>query len=203
MLARAKAALVGRLARAIEEHQRRTVHGPAEVDPSACVHLEARLQNPTDDAHRIRIGAHTHVLGRLLVHPHGGVIDIGTWSYVGHRTDISSMASVHIGDRVLIAHDVNIFDNTAHPRDAGTRHRHHAHIVERGHPLCGELLEGIGTSPVVIEDDVWISFGVSVLRGVRIGAGSIIAAGATVTHDVPPGVLYRCEVRPIMTPLQG
>lgn len=39
---------------------------------------------------------------------------------------------------------------------------------------------------VVIEDDVWIGFGAIILSGVRIGRGSIVAAGAVVTKDVPP-----------------
>lgn len=37
-----------------------------------------------------------------------------------------------------------------------------------------------------VEDDVWIGHGAIVLSGVRIGRGSAIAAGAVVTHDVPP-----------------
>lgn len=40
--------------------------------------------------------------------------------------------------------------------------------------------------PVVIEDDVWIGAGAIILKGVRIGRGSIIAAGALVIRDVPP-----------------
>lgn len=37
----------------------------------------------------------------------------------------------------------------------------------------------------VIEDDVWIGYGATILAGVRIGRGAIIAAGAVVTRDVP------------------
>ena len=39
---------------------------------------------------------------------------------------------------------------------------------------------------VVIEDDVWVGANVTILKGVRIGSGSIVAAGAVVTNDVPP-----------------
>ena len=39
--------------------------------------------------------------------------------------------------------------------------------------------------PVIIEDDVWIGFRAIVIKGVTIGRGSIVAAGAVVTHDVP------------------
>ena len=39
--------------------------------------------------------------------------------------------------------------------------------------------------PVTIGDDVWIGFGACVLPGVSVGRGSIVAAGAVVTKDVP------------------
>jgi acetyltransferase-like isoleucine patch superfamily enzyme len=39
---------------------------------------------------------------------------------------------------------------------------------------------------VIIEDDVWIGPNATILKGVRIGAGAFIEAGAMVTHDVPP-----------------
>ncbi|MRS03355.1 hypothetical protein EG832_09060 [bacterium] len=40
--------------------------------------------------------------------------------------------------------------------------------------------------PVFIEDDVWVGAGAIILKGVTIGRGSIIAAGAVVTHSVKP-----------------
>lgn len=43
--------------------------------------------------------------------------------------------------------------------------------------------------PVIIEDDVWLSVNVTVLKGVRIGAGSTIGAGSVVTADIPAGVI--------------
>lgn len=43
-----------------------------------------------------------------------------------------------------------------------------------------------GRYSVVIGDDVWIGAGAAILGGVRIETGAVIAAGAVVTHDVPP-----------------
>jgi acetyltransferase-like isoleucine patch superfamily enzyme len=40
--------------------------------------------------------------------------------------------------------------------------------------------------PVIMEDSVWIGCNVTVLKGVRIGNGAIIAAGSVVTKDVSP-----------------
>ena len=46
--------------------------------------------------------------------------------------------------------------------------------------------QGISTTPVTIEDDVWIGANAVVLPGVTIGNHSVVAAGAVVTKDVPP-----------------
>lgn len=53
-----------------------------------------------------------------------------------------------------------------------------------------ELRGGTGISaPIVIEDGCWIGADVTVLPGVRIGRGSIVAAGAVVVHDVEENTL--------------
>ncbi|MEM0951553.1 MAG: acyltransferase [Cyanobacteria bacterium P01_H01_bin.74] len=44
--------------------------------------------------------------------------------------------------------------------------------------------------PIVVEDFVWICSGVTVLPGVRIGKGSVVAAGALVTSDIPPQTVF-------------
>lgn len=46
--------------------------------------------------------------------------------------------------------------------------------------------QGVSTVPVTIADDVWIGANAVVLPGVTIGSHSVVAAGAVVTHDVPP-----------------
>ena len=46
--------------------------------------------------------------------------------------------------------------------------------------------QGISTTPVTIEDDIWIGANATILSGVNIGRHSVIAAGAVVTKDVPP-----------------
>ena len=154
----------------------------------------------TDGA--IFIGENSVCRGRLLTYGHGGKIVIGNWCYVGVRTEVWSMSSITIGDRVLISHDVNIHDGTAHSLDPMERHEHFRRIMETGHPKNSESLPGINTAPVIIEDDVWINFGVTILKGVRIGCGSVIAAGSTVTSDVPDNVIYRNTVVPVIKKLK-
>ncbi|MEX2606844.1 MAG: hypothetical protein WD708_05820 [Kiritimatiellia bacterium] len=48
-----------------------------------------------------------------------------------------------------------------------------------------ELLDLVH-KPIFIEDDVWIAGKVVITAGERVGTGSVIAAGAVVTRDVPP-----------------
>lgn len=51
------------------------------------------------------------------------------------------------------------------------------------------VLEPPSATPVIIEDDVLIGASSVILEGVRVGKGSVVAAGSVVTKDVPPGVV--------------
>lgn len=46
--------------------------------------------------------------------------------------------------------------------------------------------EAYGKGDIIVGDDVWIGYGATVLSGVHIGQGAVIAAGAVVTKDIPP-----------------
>jgi acetyltransferase-like isoleucine patch superfamily enzyme len=173
----------------------------ATLGKESVISAEGSIENIRGNAEYIRLGDHSFVRGRLLTYAHGGHIHIGDWCYVGVRSEIWSMDSITIGNRVLIAHDVNINDGSAHSMNPQERHIHYQHILKTGHPRTWAEMPGVTSAPIIIEDDVWISFGVTILAGVRIGARSIIAAGSLVTKDVPPDTLYRCEVTPIMRPL--
>jgi acetyltransferase-like isoleucine patch superfamily enzyme len=174
-------------------------YGEATFAATSHLSSEGCVENFAGSANRIIVGENTYVRGRLLTYGHGGEIKIGDWCYIGLNTEIWSMSSVTIGNRVLISHGVNIHDGSAHSLNAIERHDHFKHILQKGHPVDG--IPGIKSAPIIIEDDVWISFGVTILKGVRIGKGSVIAAGATVTTDVPPGMIYKNKIIPELTPL--
>lgn len=46
--------------------------------------------------------------------------------------------------------------------------------------------DAISKGDIVIDDDVWIGYHVTILSGVHVGQGAVIAAGAVVTNDIPP-----------------
>jgi acetyltransferase-like isoleucine patch superfamily enzyme len=52
--------------------------------------------------------------------------------------------------------------------------------------LHGHSGQPARTKPVVIDDDVWIGCRALLLKGVHVGKGAIIGAGAIVTKNVPP-----------------
>jgi acetyltransferase-like isoleucine patch superfamily enzyme len=150
--------------------------------PTARLGPSARIINISGDSAHIKIGAGTIVDGELLTFAHGGRITVGQWCYIGDGTRIWSAGRIEIGDRVMISHNVSIFDNLTHPIDPAERHRHFVAIATSGHPGSIDL----GERPVHIHDDVWVAAGVLLLRGVTVGEAAIIGAGSVVTHDVPP-----------------
>ena len=155
----------------------------ARLASTARIHPEASLQNLCKRPENIVIGEHSHVRGELLLFWEGGGIRIGAWSYIGHGSRIWSRHSIEIGDHVLISHGVDIHDTDSHPIDWRQR-RHDIECVLSGRP--GDRTAEIAGAPVVIEDDVWIGCKATILKGVRVGRGAIVAAGAVVTRDVAP-----------------
>jgi acetyltransferase-like isoleucine patch superfamily enzyme len=151
------------------------------LDRGAKLYRSARIRNASGKDSEIRVGSHSMILGELLTFAHGGQIQIGAWCYVGEGTRIWSASRVTIGDRVLIAHNVNIFDSLTHPVNAAARHRQFQMIVTSGHPKEIDL----GERPISIGSDAWIGANAIVLRGVMIGRGGIVGAGAVVTRNVP------------------
>jgi len=162
--------------------QRLMGRATCRLEADAALGRYARIRNIRGDSGKIVIGRSSRILGELLTFAHGGEIRIGEWCYVGESTRIWSAASIEIGNRVLISHSANVFDNLTHPLRAAERHRQVQEIFTRGHPSEISLDE----SPVRICDDAWIGAGAMVLRGVTVGQGAIVAAGAVVTRDVAP-----------------
>ena len=142
----------------------------------------ARLLNARGDEAAISVGRCSIVAGELFVFAHGGRITIGDWCYIGEGARLWSGAEILVGDRVLISHGVQVMDNLTHPLDAAARHEQFRAIFQSGHPADIDLKD----RPVRIHDDAWLGACCIVLRGVTIGEGAVVAAGAVVTKDVAP-----------------
>lgn len=113
---------------------------------------------------RVRIGDYCTVFHHSTIE---GIVRLGTGVRIMAHTYVPSQT--WIGDHVFIGPGVTILND----RIPG---RHESPEVPRG---------------PTIEDDVMIGGGVTLLPGIRIGAGSFVAAGAVVTGDVPPRSLVK------------
>lgn len=84
-----------------------------------------------------------------------------------------------IGSYCSIANGVKFLPSTDHALDRISTYPFKAML------LTGEP-EALSKGDIVVEDDVWIGYGSTILSGVRIGQGAVIAAGSVVNKDVPP-----------------
>jgi acetyltransferase-like isoleucine patch superfamily enzyme len=67
---------------------------------------------------------------------------------------------------------------------------HKVNLITAGHPVEPDQRRAYLTAePITIETNVWIGAAATILPGVNVGAGSVVGAGAVVTHDVPPATL--------------
>jgi len=107
-------------------------------------------------------------IGRYTTFQGSGRIVFGRYTYCQSFCLFGANDLIKIGSNVMIADAVCIRDSD------------HVHS-DLSRPMNSQ---GIVSSPVVIEDDVWIGRAAVILKGVRVGRGSIIAAGAVVTKDV-------------------
>lgn len=110
-------------------------------------------------------------------------IEIGDYCYIANASLVCSQ-QISIGNYVFIAGGVTITDSDFHPVDPAARLADTIALSPLGNRRKRPLIK---TLPVIIEDDVWIGFNATILKGVRIGAGAIIQPGALVIENVESG----------------
>ena len=113
----------------------------------------------------------------------GGAVEVGDDSILVGAVFMCA-ESVRIGRRVIVSYNVTIADSDFHPRDPELRKLDAMANAPEGDK---SQRPAVVARPVVIEDDVWIGIGAIILKGVHIGYGARIGAGAVVTKDIPAG----------------
>lgn len=132
---------------------------------------------------RVRIGSDSIIRCRIDFDGPRGEVLVGDRCYLG-ASHIVCHTGITIGDDVVMSWGVTIVDHDSHAVDWEGR-KHDVVDWKRGK----KSWEAVGIRPVLIGDRVWIGFGASVLKGVKVGDGAVIAANAVVTRDVPPNVV--------------
>lgn len=102
-----------------------------------------------------------------------GTLSIGDRSIFGHHCTVAAKQSIEIGHDCLIAEMVSIRD--------------HDHAFEDFTIPIRD--QGSTCAPVRIGNNVWLAARVVVVKGVTIGDGAIVGAGAVVTKDIPAGAI--------------
>ena len=92
-------------------------------------------------------------------------LSLGNYTHINRGCTLDARGNLTIGNNVSISYNVS--------------------LMTGGHDVNSSLFQGVYL-PIVIEDYVWIGVNSTVLQGVTIGKGAVIAAGSVVTKDVAP-----------------
>lgn len=90
----------------------------------------------------------------------------------------NAVNKLQVGNYCSIAQGVRFLVSADHQTDAISTYPFRVRCL-------GHAMEGCSKGDIVVEDDVWIGYGATILSGVHIGQGAVIAAGAVVASDVP------------------
>ena len=100
----------------------------------------------------------------------GTDIRVGRNVFVNQNCTFYDLGGLDIADDVMIGPNVSII-TSSHPVEPSQRR---ATVIAR---------------PIVIERNVWIAAGATIIGGVTVGENSVVAAGSVVTKDVPPNTI--------------
>ena len=124
------------------------------------------------DGGEVRLGDRVHLYrGTIIEVGAGGSVSIGADTHIQAGCNLKGfLGNLAIGCNVQIA-----------PHCGFSPYEHN--FEERGATVQSQGIRSAGN--IILEDDVWLGMGVSVLEGVHIGRGAIIGAGAVVSKDLP------------------
>ena len=128
--------------------------------------------------HQVRLGANCRIEQEVYFHfdgvwKPGPSINIGDECFIGAGCEFNSRLRINVGNKCLIA--------------AGCRFVDHDHDISGTGPF--ENRDG-PTAPVLLHDHVWIGANSVILKGVEIGGGAVVAAGAVVTKPIPENEIW-------------
>lgn len=168
------------------ERGTRTIHGGTPESAAMLANVKramaitATLNRLTfEEADKIR-ALFSELIGKqvdesfLLIPPFytagGNEIRVGRHVFINQNCTFHDLGGLDIADEVMIGPNVSLI-TTSHPLDPSKRRS-----------------TTIG-KPIVIERNVWIATGATIVGGVTVGENSVVAAGSVVTRDVPANTL--------------
>lgn len=136
------------------------------------------------------LGENSLIFCNIGFQNNNGLITIGDRSYIADGTKLLCVNEIDIGNDVLISWDCTIYDNDSHNIEWENRKYDVLNMV-KDYKNFGDINKHkdwnkINSKKIKINDKVWIGFGVTILKGVVIGEGAVIAAKSVVTKNVQP-----------------
>ena len=141
---------------------------------------------------RVIFGKDSVLSCRIVLERNLGSVSVGHDSYIGGGSTIICAHRIDIGNNVLISWGCTIVDHDSHSLNWQDRaedvRKWREGLLAGGLGKASELKnwDVVEMAPIRIEDKVWLGMNVTVLKGVTIGEGSVVAAGSIVTKDIPP-----------------
>jgi len=145
--------------------------------------LNVKIVNKTGDKNKIKFGSHCNVTVNIFLNTKGS-ITVGDYVYM-NSVHMRIDHNLKIGSHCLFGPNVKLWDTKNHPLSSAERHRQCEYIAHHGFIDSYEA----GGGDITIGDDVWIGMDVIIIGEVKIGKGSVIAAGSIVTKSIPENVL--------------
>ncbi|HEY3329604.1 MAG TPA: acyltransferase [Capsulimonadaceae bacterium] len=141
---------------------------------------------------RIEIGADCTIRTAFSIDAHAGsLIKIGNRVHISERVDIQALpgAEVIIEDDCWFNHDISIVARGKVTIGYRALLAPYCYLIDHDHGIAGHdpiRLQEFVIAPVVIGPEVWLGLGATVLKGVTVGDGAVVAARAVVNKSIPP-----------------
>lgn len=138
----------------------------------------------------LSIGNQGLIRANFIFESLNGSVSIGNNVHIGGAT-IISRESILIGNDVTMAWDIMIYDHNSHSvyweeRMNDNEQCYKDYFQFNGNNVVNKNWSNVKSAPIIIQDKVWIGFGVTILKGVTIGEGAVIGAKSVVVRDVEP-----------------
>ena len=174
----------------LRKRRTRLLKGKVDIHPSAILLDSAYFDYRTEEeSKRIFIDEESMIGCNFIFESDSGVIKIGKRTFINAGTNIISINEIEIGDDVTIGWNIYIYDHDSHSLEYRFRkddiERQREDFYANRNFIFSKDWSTVKSAPVKICNKVWIGFNAIILKGVTIGEGAIVAAGAVVTKDVP------------------
>ena len=134
------------------------------------VYIGKRVNIQVHDGGKLTIGKNVVILDYTNIFIQSNAfIEIGDSTFISHHCELASSQNILIGKECAFAAYCTIIDTDKDYTDYRT-------------PMP---LRKAKTSPIILQDNVWLAYKVTVLKGVQIGQNCVVAANAVVNKNIP------------------